>query len=490
MKRIYKKLLFMIITFAFLILFNANKANAASATISGSRTVTQGESVTVTGSVTAGAWNLTLRGNGQSKSLVGQTSVVGNQSASTSISFTASNVGSYTFTLSGDITDFNTDQTTYPNSTCTITVVAKQPTPAAPAPNKSSGASSGDPGNTGSSGDTSNNNNNNNTNTVAAPTLSNLGITPHDFSGFSASRTAYTVNVPNDCTSVNLYASSKNGTVSGTGNKSLKEGTNKFSVTVTNSAGSKTYTVSVVRATASGEDVPNVIDQPDTEEQPEGIGLATLEIAGYNLDKEFKPDVYEYTIKVQDDITLDYLNEMKEKIKASANSENVSVEIVSNIDDDGKASFSIVVKDAEKEYAKYVIKVEKEEVEEEKEDNTAVAGIITDTPSNNPKGSGFSIHNIPFKNKMFIILGAYLITFLMAVSFAFIAYWKSKELAEYEYEYEDDEYDEDTERMGDLANIRNRNVAQEVEIAGEKINKTSGYRSLKNNGKSYGGKHY
>lgn len=485
MKRIYKIVLFMILTFAFLILFNANKANAASASISGSRTVTQGENVTVTGSVTAGAWNLTLRGNGQSRPLVGQTSVVGNQSASTSISFTASNVGSYTFTLSGDITDFNTDQTTYPNATCTITVVAKQPAPSTPATNNNNGGSSGNSGSTGSNGNTSNNNNN--TNNVAAPTLSNLGITPHDFSGFTASRTAYTVNVPNDCTSVNLYASSKNGTVSGTGNKSLKEGTNKFSVTVSNSAGSKTYTVSVVRATASGEDVPNVIDQPDTEEQPEGIGLAALEITGYNLDKEFKPDVYEYTIKVQDDITLDYLNEMKEKIKASANSENVSVEIIPNIDEDGKASFSIVVKDAEKEYAKYVINVETEEVEEVKEDNTAVAGIVTDTPSNNSKGSGFSIHNIPFRNKMFIILGAYLITFLMAVSFAFIAYWKSKELAE--YEDVDNEYETDTERMDDLANIRNTNVAQEVEIAGEKINKTSGYRSLKNSGKSYGGKH-
>lgn len=38
------------------------------------KTVEVGNTVTVTASVTAGAWNLTLSGNGSSVSLVGQTS--------------------------------------------------------------------------------------------------------------------------------------------------------------------------------------------------------------------------------------------------------------------------------------------------------------------------------------------------------------------------------------------------------------------------------
>lgn len=481
MRKLYRIVILMILGFTIYTVLNVNKVQAASATISGSRTVTQGESVTVTGSVTAGAWNLTLSGNGQSKSLVGQTSAAGNQSASTSISFNASTVGSYTFTLSGDITDFNTDATTYPNTSCTITVVAKQTAPAnSTAP--SGGNSSGNSSNSGNSGG-------NTANNVTAPTLSNLGITPHDFSGFSASKTSYTVNVPNDCTSVNLYASSKNGTVSGTGNKSLKEGTNRFSVTVKNSAGSKTYTVSVVRATASADDVPNVVDGAQVDENVEGIGLSSLEISGCSLDKEFKSDVYEYTIKVSDDITLDYLNALKEKITTKANSDSVAVEIVPNVSEDGKATFVIVVKDADKEYARYVINVVKEEIVEEKnDDEKTVVGAVSDISSNGNGGSGFSISNIPLKYKMFIILGIHGITFLSAVSFAFIAYWKSRELAEYEAD-EDDEL-EDSERSNELNEIGKGSLMNETEIAEEKLGKT-GYRSLKNGGRSsLNGRHF
>lgn len=486
MKKFYRILILLVLAFALYTALNLNKVQAASATISGSRTVTQGESVTVTGSVTAGAWNLILSGNGQSKSLVGQTSVVGNQSASTSITFTASNVGTYTFTLSGDITDFNTDATTYPKANCVITVVPKStPVPTTP---PSGGNSSGNAGNTGNTGsNSSGGSSNSNNSSVAAPTLSNLGITPHDFSGFSSAKTAYTVNVPNDCTSVNLYATSKNGTVSGTGTKTLKEGTNKFSVTVTNSAGSKTYTVSIVRASASSNDVPNVVDVPVEEEPAEGIGLSSLEIAGYTLDKEFKTDEYSYSISVSDEITQDYLDELKEKVTVLANSENVNVEILPMLAEDGTAVITIVVKDSEKEYAKYVINVVKEEVEEGEEDNNLVIGAVTDTSSNNNGGSGFSIRNIPFKYKMFIILGAYGITFLMAVAFAFIAYWKSKELAEYEY---DNGYDDVYNTVPPLEELGKGKLSDEVEIASEKLGKTSGYRSLRNDEKMTNGRHF
>ena len=112
------------IFFAIAVILNFNKLYAASATITGSQTVTQGSSVTVTGSVNAGAWNMKLVGAGQTKGLAGQTDTTGNKGASTSITFTASTIGSYTFTFSGDITDYNTDATTYPSQTCTITVVA------------------------------------------------------------------------------------------------------------------------------------------------------------------------------------------------------------------------------------------------------------------------------------------------------------------------------------------------------------------------------
>ena len=66
---------YLIILFAFIIIFilNGNEAKAATASLSGNQTVTKGQSVTVTASVTAGAWNLTLSGGGQTAKLVGDT---------------------------------------------------------------------------------------------------------------------------------------------------------------------------------------------------------------------------------------------------------------------------------------------------------------------------------------------------------------------------------------------------------------------------------
>lgn len=472
MRKIYRILILMIVGFAAYAVMNGNKVYAASASITPSKTVEQGSSVTVTGSVTAGAWNLTLSGNGQSKSLVGQTSIVGNQSASTSISFTASNVGSYTFTLSGDITDFDTDVTTYPKATCVINVVAKQAPAASTAPSGGGTSSSG-----GNSNGGSGNNGSSNTSTETQPTLSNLGINPNDFSGFTASKTSYTVNVPNTCTSVNLYASSKNGTISGTGNKTLKEGTNKFSVTVSNSVGSKTYTVSVVRATAESEDVPNVIEEESTEEKPEGIRLSSLEIDGYEFDKEFNSDVYLYTVKVSDEITLDSLEEVKEKIKAVANTENVEIVKVASISEDGVATISIIVKDDDKEYAKYVINFEQEKVEEQ--DEELVAGIITDAPSNDNGGSGFSLSNLSKKTKSYLFLIAYGITFFTAVTLAYISYLQTRKIAEYEQGEKEKEGQTDAAmRAAELENLKNSTSGMNMEVAEEKLGKLNGYRNL------------
>ena len=458
-----KKNLFIIIFGVLIWLGLSYSVNAASLSISTNKSsASPGETINVTVTLSNGAGKITSGG---------QTVFLDNSSFSYTV--TAGNSGSVSLSASGVAADYSTEMDQ--NVSASASVKINTPATATPAQNAGSG----------NSGSTSNNN----SNTTTAPVLSNLGIRPHDFSGFTAGRTAYTVNVPNDCTSVNLYASSKNGTVSGTGNKTLKEGTNRFSVTVKNSAGSKTYTVSVVRATASGEDVPNVVDGAQVDENAEGIGLSSLEVSGCSLDKEFKSDVYEYTIKVKDDITLDYLNTLREKIKAQANSDSVAVEIVPNVSEDGKATFAIVVKDADKEYARYVINVVKEEIVEEKnDDEKTVVGAVSDISSNGNGGSGFSISNIPLKYKMFIILGIHGITFLSAVSFAFIAYWKSRELAEYEAD-EDDEL-EDSERSNELNEIGKGSLMNETEIAEEKLGKT-GYRSLKNGGRSsLNGRHF
>ena len=66
-------------------------------------------------------------------------------------------------------------------------------------------------------------------------TLKNLGIKPHDFSGFRKATTSYSVTVPNDTEKITIYAQATDSkaSVTGTGSKTLKVGKNTFSVKVT-----------------------------------------------------------------------------------------------------------------------------------------------------------------------------------------------------------------------------------------------------------------
>ena len=477
MSKIHKILILLILTFGMLIIFESDKVEAASASISSSKTVTQGSSVTVTGSVTAGAWNMVLSGAGQSKGLVGQTSTTGNQSASTSITFTASNVGTYSFTFSGDISDYVTDATTKANSTCTITVVA---------------ASNGNNNNSG------NNTTPNNTGSVTAPVLSNLGITPHDFSGFTPSKTSYSVNVPNDCTSINLYATSKNGTVSGIGQKTLKEGTNKFNVIVSNSAGSKTYTVSVIRATADTDEVPNVIDEENTESPVEkgGIGLISLEVTGYTLEPEFKTDVYEYKIKTDKDLSLDDLSQIKENILAVANNDKVIVDLIPAISEDGIKTIAVVVRDAEKEYAKYVITFEKKE-----EEKVTLAPLTTSNSDNGDSG-WFGLDS---KQQIVVMFLCYGLTLFATIIFATIAFVQSRKLKKYEEDEDEvEELPEEETFFEPKSNfiLNNNEEARMIELEDDKpetkelisetvskLDKLNGYRNPRGK-RAASGKHF
>ena len=161
MKRLNKFLAILITITFFSTLIPINSVDAATATISGNKTIEVGQTVTISASTTAGAWNLQLSGNGTSKGLVGQTTEQGNKTASTSITFKPTASGTYTFYLTGDITDYNTDATTYFTKgnnapKCTITVT--EPKPVEPTP------SNGDNGSNNNNNNNSNNNNNNSNN--------------------------------------------------------------------------------------------------------------------------------------------------------------------------------------------------------------------------------------------------------------------------------------------------------------------------------------
>ena len=151
MNKFLKITLITVIVAIFVFILNVPVANAASASITGSKTVTVGQSVTITASVNAGAWNITLSGNGQTKELIGQTAVQGNSSASTSITFTPTKEGTYTFNLSGDITDYETEATNNVSRSCTITVKAKS-SGSSSSGSSSSGSSSSGSSSSGSSG--------------------------------------------------------------------------------------------------------------------------------------------------------------------------------------------------------------------------------------------------------------------------------------------------------------------------------------------------
>ncbi len=164
--------------------------------------------------------------------------------------------------------------------------------------------------------------------------LSNLGIRPNDFTGFKPGTTSYTVtDVPNDVTTVEVYAyKGEDGqTISGTGKKSLDEGTNRFPVTVTAEDGiQKTYTITVIRLASEK------INNPDVEQAPEiKPGLTSLSIDGITLNEPFNPDKEEYTAVLEQDIESMVVN-------AVANIEGAVIEIEGEDDLNGENSVNTI----------------------------------------------------------------------------------------------------------------------------------------------------
>ena len=105
----------------------------------------------------------------------------------------------------------------------------------------------------------SNNTSTSNTTTTKSSNanLSNLGITPYDFTGFRYGTTYYEVTVPEDTTTVEVYAKAQdtNATVTGIGSKSLESEENKVEVVVTAEDGTKkTYTINIIRGAEGDED--------------------------------------------------------------------------------------------------------------------------------------------------------------------------------------------------------------------------------------------
>lgn len=249
--------------------------------------------------------------------------------------------------------------------------------------------------------------------------LGNLGIRPHDFSGFKPNVTSYNVTVPEDTENVEVYAKAQDSkaSISGTGNLSLREGLNVVSITVTAEDGTtKTYTLNIIRGTsieADGTQTDGATEE--TVGIVEGNGLASLEIDGLkSFEPKFNPSIYQYkAVYIGDKIQLD--------IKTTTTDPYYTVDIIGNDDlKEGENLITIMVSDPDGEnVATYQITVEKSLVDEEE-----VARQKAEES----------------KNKRTITIICIVIILICAIGVFIII--KNRKNAHYEKEYDDYEEDE------------------------------------------------
>ncbi len=335
-----------------LILIGTTKVCAASASISASKTnVTVGESVTITVSINAATWNVSVSGSGISDSIVGYNEDAVNQNKTKQYTLNTTQAGTYTVSISGDITDQSKDSSDKVSKSVTIT--ASAPAPVTPTePTKPTTPS------TPSNNNTTKPNTNNTSKTVKKSDNSNLSsiqiaegvISPE----FSKTVKEYIVNVPYEVTKLSIAATPEHskGTVTINGNDELKVGENLIEIIVTaEDSSTDKYTIKAIRA-------------------KQELSLQTLSIYYVNengekvelkLDPQFSFDVYSYSVN---DILAHTIQSLS--VEAKANAENAKVEIVGNDElKSGTNEITIKVSVTDEagleEQKTYTIKVQKEE---------------------------------------------------------------------------------------------------------------------------------
>lgn len=410
MKKILSCIL--IILIAILTLNTQSYAEVSISTSSISMKVGESQSVTLNGNGVTGT--VSVSSSNTDVATVSAGDWIENNS--TNISILGKSAGTATITVSGKVADSSTGSESEYSRTIYVTVIAEQN------PDENNGDSS--------QGGTSNTNDNNTSEPNTSESqlsnnanLSNLGIRPNDFSGFKPWLTSYNVTVENDVTSVEVYATAQDSKakLSGTGIKTLNEGNNAVSVTVTAEDGTKkTYTINVERKTADEEEEKEEENEENSETKQ--LGLSELQIEGLELTPAFKSDVYEYTVN--------YIGEdTKLNITAKSNNEDETVEIAGNENlAIGDNLVNIIVTDSTGENTvTYQLTVNKK-----LEDEEALANKIKEEEQRR-------------NTKRAIVLGTALIIVLVIAIIILIIKARNKKLSE-EYSspyYEDDEEDND-----------------------------------------------
>lgn len=333
--RIKNKIILNLILFTILLAIGT-KVQAASASVSASSTnVKPGTKVTITTKINGASWQVKLSG-AVNEVYSDSTSDAEDTTKYEKTTFTPSKAGTYKITLSGNVTGSSDTKATQVSDS--VTIVAKD--------NDSS--SNNDDDNSSSSKVSSNAN------------LKNLGIKPHDFSGFKSSKTSYSVTVPYDTEKITIYAntSDSNAKVSGTGAKTLKEGKNTFSVKVTaeDNKTTKTYTLIITRNSKD-------------EDKSTDATLKELEIRPKEYDfSGFKSNKYDYSVTVDNEV---------DKINIYANATNSKSTIAGDGEKElkvGENKFQVIVTAEDKKTTKtYNLTITRKE--EEKNENKDAKGI-------------------------------------------------------------------------------------------------------------------
>ena len=216
--------------------------DAAGASISATSTnVTVGESVTINAYFKAAAWNISVSGSGISGgSYASQTSDLSEAENSYSYSLDTSTAGTYTITMSGDITDEN-GTTSMVNQTVQVVVTEPTPPPAVnpdpdPAPTPDP-----DPTPTPDPGPVKSDD----------ARLISLKVDKGELNpAFNSSVTDYTVEVTSKDSEITISASpwDDNAYVSGHGTKPIQLGENSFTIEVEAEDGKtkKLYTINII----------------------------------------------------------------------------------------------------------------------------------------------------------------------------------------------------------------------------------------------------
>lgn len=353
MKKVIKSIFLIIFAIAVLSIFSQVKA--ATATISANKTTaTVGDSVQVTVKINAATWNIKVSGSA-SDSIVGVDFDAKNKVTTQTYSIDTSKAGTYTVSISGDISDESAgenDPAIKVSDSVSITVKAKS----------TSGSNSGSGNNSGGS-----------TTKPSKPTEKYTDVNEKVYSKTDG------LNVRKSANGTIIGSLSKGDEVTrtGIGNQGwskikLSNGTTAYVsssyLTKTKPAEDKPKTEEPKENTTSNEEVNNTtseenneatnneVDNNNTVENTTttdgSLGLSSLEIAGVNFSDGFDPNKHSYGLKLNF-----YVKSLD--ITTKANKEGAKIEIIGNHDFvEGENNVTILLTSADgSETATYQIKV-------------------------------------------------------------------------------------------------------------------------------------